>query len=373
VDSCTNSYFLYDCKNCLNCFGCTSLRNKSNCLWNRQLTKDEYNKKLKELDIGNFKNFTKIKERFEKLKLNTVRRFSNIINSTNVSGNDIIHSTNCQNCFAVQNEIKDCKFIINSLDGLKDSYDGYGTGANSELLYEGMDSGVNGARQLFTITVWECLNAEYCINCHGCNNIFGCIGLRNKNYCIFNKQYSKESFDKLRTKIIEQMNDVPYIDKGGRVYKYGEFFPIEISPFGYNETVAEDYFPRSKEEIIKENYNYIEKEKPEYIANILAKDLPDDIKNTNKSILDAVIECSLCKRPYKIIQNEYLFLKKFNLPVPRHCFECRHQERFKKVNLPRLWHRKCMKEGCSNEFETSYSPDRPEIIYCEKCYQQEVY
>ncbi len=28
---------------------------------------------------------------------------------------------------------------------------------------------------------------------------------------------------------------------------------------------------------------------------------------------------------------------------------------------------------CPNEFETSYAPDRPEIIYCEKCYQQEVY
>ena len=25
------------------------------------------------------------------------------------------------------------------------------------------------------------------------------------------------------------------------------------------------------------------------------------------------------------------------------------------------------------EFETTYSPDRSEIIYCEKCYQQEVY
>jgi hypothetical protein len=28
---------------------------------------------------------------------------------------------------------------------------------------------------------------------------------------------------------------------------------------------------------------------------------------------------------------------------------------------------------CEVEFETSYAPDRPEIVYCEKCYQQEVY
>ena len=41
------------------------------------------------------------------------------------------------------------------------------------------------------------------------------------------------------------------------------------------------------------------------------------------------------------------------------------------LRLPRrLWHRKCMKEGCENEFETAYAPDRPEIVYCERCYQK---
>ena len=30
------------------------------------------------------------------------------------------------------------------------------------------------------------------------------------------------------------------------------------------------------------------------------------------------------------------------------------------------------KEHCPNEFETAYSPDREEIVYCEKCYQGEV-
>jgi hypothetical protein len=382
ADSCTSSYFLYDCKNCINCFGCTSLRNKSNCLWNVQLTREEYNKKLKELDIGSFENFKKAKEKFEKLKLKAFRRFSNIINSTNVSGNDIVHCANCQNCFAVQNEIKDCKYIVNSLDGLKDSYDGYGTGVNTELLYEGMDSGVNGSRQLFTLTVWECLNAEYCINCHGCNNIFGCIGLRNRNYCILNKQYSKEDFEKLRAEIIEQMNKIPYIDKKGRIYKYGEYFPIEISPFGYNETVSQDHFPLSEKEILTNGYKYIEKEKPEYKATIVAKDLPDHVKNASENVLDFIIECESCKRPYKIIENELIFLKRFNLPLPRKCFECRHQERFKKVNLPKLYHRTCMcnkqnhfhgAEKCEVEFETSYAPERPEIVYCEKCYQQEVY
>ena len=33
--------------------------------------------------------------------------------------------------------------------------------------------------------------------------------------------------------------------------EYGEFFPASMSPFGYNETVAHEYFPLSKEEITK--------------------------------------------------------------------------------------------------------------------------
>jgi len=41
-------------------------------------------------------------------------------------------------------------------------------------------------------------------------------------------------------------------------------------------------------------------------------------------------------------------------------------------NPLRLWTRQCMREGCPNTFETSYAPDRPEIVYCEQCYLKEV-
>ena len=69
------------------------------------------------------------------------------------------------------------------------------------------------------------------------------------------------------------------------------------------------------------------------------------------------------------------------IPIPRRCFYCRHKNRIKKTNPFKLWHRKCMcdktnhehQNKCPNEFETSYAPDRPEIVYCEKCYQREVY
>jgi len=43
----------------------------------------------------------------------------------------------------------------------------------------------------------------------------------------------------------------------------------------------------------------------------------------------------------------------------------------KQLNPMQIYDRQCDK--CGVEIKTSYAPDRPEIIYCEKCYQQEVY
>lgn len=116
---------------------------------------------------------------------------------------------------------------------------------------------------------------------------------------------------------------------------------------------------------------------PWYIFN---KDVPDDIKNVDENIVNKVIECKnndtnvdYCVGAFKIISDEFSFYKKIGLPIPRYCPNCRYFERLKQRNPLNLWHRSCMKNGCTNEFETSYSPDRSEIIYCEKCYQQEIY
>ena len=94
--------------------------------------------------------------------------------------------------------------------------------------------------------------STFIINCH---NVFGCAYLRNAKYAILNKQYTKEEYEELVPKIIKHMNDMPYIDSKGRVYKYGEFFPFGSSPFSYEETVASEYFPLTKEEIKNSGLN----------------------------------------------------------------------------------------------------------------------
>jgi hypothetical protein len=97
-----------------------------------------------------------------------------------------------------------------------------------------------------------------------CQNIFGCVGLKKRQYCIFNKQYIKEEYFKLRSEIIKHMNNNPYIDKKGNVYRYGEFFPIEKSPTPYNETTAQEFFPLTKDQATKMGYKWKEKEDRNY-------------------------------------------------------------------------------------------------------------
>lgn len=215
-------------------------------------------------------------------------------------------------------------------------------------------------------------SSEYCIACHSCSDCFGCVGLRSKQYCILNKQYTKEEYEGLLPLIKKHMVDIPYIDSKGIKYGYGEFYPIEFSPFAYNETMALEYFPKIKEEAIKEGYLWRDKNPGEYKITINSIDLPDNIKDVTEDITKEVIGCGVCKNAYKIIKAEVDFYKRFLIPLPHSCFNCRYLERRAKANPLKLWHRKCMNIGCINEFETSYAPDRSEIIYCEQCYAREV-
>ena len=384
---CVDSYFLYDCIGCINCFGCSNLRNESYCMWNEQLTKEEYNKRLKKINLKDYKVILKLKKEFKELCLKSIHRFSQQIKSVNSLGDNLDGAKNCKFCFDVSGRMEDAKYSHWLAVDVKNVYDsGPGVGL-AELTYEVFDTGVGNYRNLFTSVVYGSSNIEYSFNCHGCDNLFGCIGLRTKKYCILNKQYSKEEYEKLIPKIKEQMSELPYVDKRGLVYKYGEFFPAELSTFCYNETQAQDYFPITKERALEMGYRWRKGEVHKYDITIESKDLPDKLGDVSDSILNEVIGClnrekdGRCRGAYRITEGELNLYKRLGVPVPRSCFLCRHEERLLKRNPMKLWHRVCMcnlknheHDGkCVNEFNTPYAPERTEIIYCEKCYQKEVY
>ena len=397
-DESINSFFLKHSKNLQDCIGCVNLRNKSHCIFNIQYTKEEYDRIKNDLDFGSYKILYEFENSYNKFVLNFPNKYGNIIKSTESTGDNILNSENAKECFDIYGDSEDIKYIIHCLS-IKDSYDIYGGGIAS-LMYEGVDVGVEASKELFAVLTHSCLDTFYTYMCYSSKKLFGCIGMRGKQYCILNKQYSKEEYFKLVPRILEHMNTMPYKDRTGLIYKYGEFFPSELSPFAYNETIAQEYFTETKEEINNKGYNYRAPSHKDYQATIFSKDLPDHIKDVPDSIIEEVIGCpnsgdeiTQCTKAYRIIKPELEFLKNNNIALPRCCPNCRHYQRLKLRNPFKLWESKCQCAGsssqnkkykntaehfhtenfCLNVFETSYSPDRQEIIYCEKCYQQEVY
>ncbi len=387
-ESCVDSYFLYDCRGCVNCIGCTNLRNKSYCIFNQQYTKVEYQKFISENNLGDREILEKVKYKFKNLYSKSIHKYAHLIKTENVIGDNIENSMNCYHCFDLAGDAQNVKYANWGTYGLNDSYDtGPGTGGKSELTYEGISIGVSNSMCAFGVIIWNCRNVFYSLGLQNCTNCFGCISLKNKQYCIFNKQYTKEEYEELLPKIIKQMNDIPYIDKKGNIYKYGEFFPIELSPYPYNGTVGQDYMPVKKDYANTNNYPWYNNKENMYEATLNPKDLPLTIDKVKESISDEIISCMNsgfekdgCTSAFKITKQELDFYKRLNIPLPEFCQTCRHNQRLELRNPMKLWSRQCMcdienhdHEGrCVNKFETSYAPERPEIVYCESCYQKEV-
>ena len=153
--------------------------------------------------------------------------------------------------------------------------------------------------------------------------------------------------------------------------EWGEFFPISMSPFAYNETVANEYYPETKESAQILGADWREESGKTNMPNAARiateEDLNQEISEISDDILDKIIICKNSNKSFKIIKQELDFYKSMKLPLPRLCPDERHKERMKLRNPRNLWHRHC--QHCKSDIQTSYAPERPENVQCESCYE----
>ncbi|HEV7423977.1 MAG TPA: hypothetical protein VGO21_02180 [Candidatus Paceibacterota bacterium] len=385
-DQCIDSHFLYDCSNCVNCCLSSNIRNKSFIFQNKQLSKEEYGKAITNLRLETYSGQLNTKSTFKEIEEKAIHKYAHIKNSVNATGDFIENSKNIHQCYGLI-DAENMKYVFFDVNTAKDSQDLIFTGKVEEC-YELAYGGRGMNRVTFSFSCGSgSKNLFYSDTCRACSDCFGCISLNKKQYCILNKQYSKEEYFELVEKIKRHMDDMPYTDALGREYKFGEYFPSEISPYTYHETVAFEENPLSKEQALSAGYKWREIETKSYVPTIKAANVPDSIRDVADTITEEIIECpnkgkveTQCTSAYKILPDELAFYRQMNLPIPRYCPNCRYHQRLVWKNPFRFYKRECMcnlqshqhKEKCSNEFETMYAPDRPEIIYCKECYQQEV-
>ena len=391
---CENSFNLAFCKNCRgcnDCFGSVGLRNKSYYISNKPYSKEEYMKTLKSFNLGSYQNLEKIKEKTREFWLKFPNKYIEGSHNQKVSGNYINHSKNVLNSFLVREgeNLRYCQYV-QELPASRDCYDYSIWGDSNELVYECCACGIGTNNIKFCLFVQENVNdIEYSIACSSSRNLFGSVGLRKKEYCILNKQYSKESYKTFAAKK-KHMEEMPYVDKKGRVYRYGEFFPVEFSPWRYNETIAFDYFPLTKDKALQKGYRWKDREMRERTIIIMHDKLPDHINDVADSITDEIVGCvhegkcnENCTSAFRIIPQELAFYKKMSLPLPHLCPTCRFSQRLRQRTPLAIQTRLCQcageksdnsaykntsshfhkNEHCPNEFETSYAPDRPKTIY----------
>jgi hypothetical protein len=353
-----DSAFLFDCRDCHDCIACTGLRNAKNYLFNKKSDAVTI-KKIRD-SLSSFKEFLIIKKQFEELKLKQPRVFMRKNMSENVSGEFVENCKDVYDSYLVFDS-RDCRFVTESAE-LNDCYDTH-SHWKSERTYE--ISGAIISNNLIGSNVTHFSNEIfYCDNTFNSNSCFGSISLNRKKYCILNKQYSKEGYEKMLPKIIEHMKSTG---------EWGEFFSITLSPFCYNETIANQYYPMTKEKALKAGMRWKddENEKLQVEKIISAGKLPDKISDTPDDILNWAIECAVTKKPFRIIPQELKFYRQHSLPVPRLHYDKRYENRISLRNPRKLYDRKCA--NCKADIRTTYSPDRPETVYCEQCYLKTVY
>ncbi|MBI4253098.1 hypothetical protein HY623_02905 [Candidatus Uhrbacteria bacterium] len=387
--NCMDSSFLYDCSGCTNCFMSANLKNKNYVFNNEQLNRGEYEKRMSAIYFGSYTKIEGLKQDFiSMIHTVAIHKYSQQTRCENSTGNYLLNCVNANECFDARN-LEDCKYIVISPGPTKDSYDSNYIALGSELFCDVLSNIEPAMNEQFCQYSWASSNLQYCSYVMNSDNCFGSQGLRKARFCILNTQYSQEEYEKLRARIIEDMS---------RRGEYGQFFPANLSAFGYNETIANDDFPLSKEEALGQGFNWCDETAGKFGKPTKEwSSVPDDIAHIDESIMREVLACSDCGKNFKIVKAELSFYKKMNVPLPRRCFDCRHMARMRMRNPRHLWHRQCMcdraghdhgsraevapelqqrrtKAGsqCPTMFETTYAPDRSEKVFCEACYQKEI-
>lgn len=328
IETCDNCHFCKNCIGCSDCFGCINLRNKQYCIFNEQYSKEAYFQKIASLKphINQLEEFyIKHPHKFyvgkntENFTGDYVQMVKNSYDAFNCR-----HSENVKYCTDAWN-IRNCQDLTETLTN------------DYCLELEGCSENVSLA---FSMKNHQVSFGAYNILCFSSKNIFGCVGLRSTDYCILNKKYSKEEYNNLMPKIVEHMK---------KTGEWGRYFPAWISPFGYNETVASEYFELSKEEALKNGYNWYEKNE-----SIISLDNPD------------THICNETGKAFKVIPQEKSLYARLNIQTPSLHPEIRFKKRMAKRNPRKLWSRACL--HCGVDLESTFAPSRKEFVYCESCY-----
>ncbi len=300
--NCQHSYFFYDCQNCEHCFLCRNLRWKKHCIRNQQYSKEEYEKLIERFRLHSRKNVNNLKEEFKKIMREDAFHL-NIQNfqTENCTGTFLERCKECENCFFIQDSEKNC----NAIRWLTNKYCVDCSGMlECERCY--LSNQISRCYNLwYSSCCASCRDSFYLDSCMDCSYCFACIGLKRKQYCIFNKQYTKSEYETLIVKLQEKIK---------AEWITALFLPYSMMYTGFNTTMARFYTPDTKDGILK-RWGYRE-EGNEIQIQGEGYDLPDSILDTLDDISDKAIICTKTGQKFNFAKQYVDFCKKYKIALP---------------------------------------------------------
>ena len=360
---CINCSFIFDCRNCEDCFGATNLRNKKYVLFNEQLTKEEYQKRLSEVDLSCRSTFHEYHKRFLQLVETSAFPENFNINSADCQGEYLSDCVRVRESYYMQ-KCTDCAYNYGS-SGAERCYYVSSAYPASDCWMSAVQ--LNCSQSKYSAMCGNSRELEYCNNCHDCESCFGCVGLRNKKFHIFNKPYSEAEYwqkvDGLKCAML---------DRG----EYGEFFPFDVSPNGMQFSMSPVLYDVDEAEMKRfgapiydpDRGAVLAPKKTVEVPPLRSEDVPDCLaevepdKWVGKAFMD-----TKANRRWTVMPKEFAFYQSHHLPFPEEHYTSRLRGQLQLLNLP-LWEQKnCV--ACNASISVGKNKTfTARKVYCTACY-----
>ena len=373
--SCRESDFLYDCTDCTNCFMCVGLKHKEYHIKNVAYTKEEYAQKIALYHLYTHSAVTRAKEEFAAFLKTCDVRSNNNVHCEDTLGD---YMKNAQHCFLCYqgSEAVESRYCMPLSNRVKYCYDTSAAGA--EYCVEV----ASGKAPVSCAYSYELRgggsNMYYCADIYSeCHNMFGCVGIKSpRQYCILNKQYTKEEYEQLLTRLIAHMKQTG---------EYGEFFPMWLSLLPYEDSVAQEYQPLPQTYVPSGvQYGLLQGHVGTYTVHVKSSQVPtasttaslpnaieDDARvyteqeEKRQWLLQTIHTCSTTGRPYKITAPELSLYIKMGVPIPKESVFGRYPKLSSQVMRFELFTVPCVR--CQKMTYTTMDSSRFHGMICEQC------
>ena len=269
-------------------------------------------------------------------------------------GNYLRQCKECEDCYMIT-EHEQCIHNAISGPGSKTTLDCMGSIGGQVSFYTVMC--VYCYETKFSFELHECRFCDYCAYCFQCKNCFGCCGLVGEEFCIFNRKYSREEYERLRERIIKHMHSTG---------EWGRFFPGHFAPNPYTESCSGFYFPLPESEQDRLGFRTappLERKDARYQAIGAIPDRASDITD-----FSAIFWDEQAARPFSITKEDVANSIRLDIPPPHSFYMTRIQENF--ALLPfhgKLRETRCAKTG--RLIHTAWPAEFDRRILNEQAYQ----